>query len=74
MKLELYHRIKDIDVRKWHPKFKLLMNEKLQFFRERHLVSNWTEGFVDRDEKIIKEFQTTFHSSFWEFYLFALGW
>lgn len=71
MKLDLYQKIQEIDASKLHPKFKILMNEKLQLACERSQVSNWTEGFVDRDKKIIKEFQSTFHSSFWEFYLFA---
>ncbi len=39
---------------------------------ERDLLSSWVEGFEDRDGKIIEEFQTTFNSSFWEFYLYAL--
>lgn len=34
-------------------------------------IQSWTEGFVDRDNKIIQEFQKTFNSSFWEFYLNA---
>jgi len=29
-------------------------------------------GFKDRDGKFVKEFQTTFDSSFWELYLFAV--
>ena len=71
MRLDLYKEIEGIDQSKWHPKFRLLMRE-MEFSRERDIISSWTEGFVDRDKKIIKEFQTTFHSSFWEFYLFAL--
>ncbi|MFK4474926.1 hypothetical protein ABH897_004694 [Paenibacillus sp. RC73] len=35
------------------------------------VLNSWLEDFKDRDNKIIKEFQTTFNSSFWEFYLFA---
>ena len=38
---------------------------------ERELFLKWAEGFVDRDRKIIKEFQTTFNSTFWEVYLHA---
>lgn len=34
-------------------------------------MARWAEGFEDRDGKFIKEFQTTFESSFWELYLFA---
>ncbi|MCE4341663.1 hypothetical protein [Xanthomonas hortorum] len=36
---------------------------------ERAVVQSWAEGFPDRDGKFIKEFQTTFNSSFWEIYL-----
>ena len=32
----------------------------------------WSEGFPDRDNKLVIEFQTTFNSSFWEIYLYAL--
>ena len=35
------------------------------------VIQSWTEGFIDRDGKIVKEFQTTFNSSFWEIYLNA---
>mgnify|MGYP001031683665 CR=1 FL=1 len=39
---------------------------------ERELFEIWAEGFVDRDGKIVKEFQTTFNSTFWEIYLFSV--
>lgn len=39
---------------------------------ERKIIISWTEGFIDRDNKIVKEFQTTFHSAFWELYLHHL--
>ncbi|UVL10538.1 hypothetical protein LOY39_07535 [Pseudomonas rhodesiae] len=38
---------------------------------ERELFTEWAKGFEDRDGKIVKEFQTTFNSSFWEVYLHA---
>lgn len=38
---------------------------------ERELFNQWADGFVDRDGKLIEEFQTTFNSTFWEIYLFA---
>src|SRR5690606_14437397 len=38
---------------------------------DRHELQRWCEGFPDRDKKFVKEFQTTFNSSFWEIYLFA---
>ncbi|WP_061303733.1 hypothetical protein [Achromobacter piechaudii] len=38
----------------------------------RNVVSAWAKGFPDRDGKFVKEFQTTFNSSFWEIYLYAV--
>lgn len=38
---------------------------------EREVLNGWADGFVDRDGKFVKEFQTTFDSSFWELYLHA---
>jgi hypothetical protein len=35
-------------------------------------LNEWVRGFEDRDGKFVKEFQTTFDSSFWELYLFAV--
>jgi hypothetical protein len=35
------------------------------------VLNDWARGFVDRDSKFVKEFQTTFNSSFWELYLFS---
>jgi hypothetical protein len=53
-----------------HPNFK----ECLCLGREgeREVVMAWAEGFKDRDGKLVKEFQTTFNSTFWELYLFAV--
>ncbi len=39
---------------------------------ERDLLEDWADGFVDRDGKLVKEFQTTFNSTFWEIYLFSV--
>lgn len=60
----------NIEKEKLHPKF-LILKEDL-IFGEQEIINGWIKGFVDRDNKIVKEFQTTFHSSFWEFYLNAL--
>ncbi|MGY4348702.1 hypothetical protein ACVWXM_005169 [Bradyrhizobium sp. GM7.3] len=38
----------------------------------RDVLAQWTEGFEDRDGKFVREFQTTYNSSFWVLYLFAL--
>lgn len=40
--------------------------------KERNTLEKWSEGFPDRDNKFIKELQTSFNSSFWEIYLHAL--
>lgn len=39
---------------------------------DRQELLKWCDGFPDRDNKFVKEFQTTFNSSFWEIYLYAL--
>ncbi len=71
MALDLFTKLGDIDESALHQKFKFLRDEPL-LDGERAILTSWTEGFVDRDNKIVKEFQTTFHSSFWEFYLYKV--
>ncbi|MDI6449388.1 hypothetical protein [Anaerobaca lacustris] len=39
---------------------------------EHRVLRAWAEGFVDRDRKFVKEFQTTFNSGFWELYIHAV--
>jgi hypothetical protein len=36
------------------------------------VLQDWARGFIDRDCKFVHEFQTTFNSSFWELYVFAV--
>lgn len=36
------------------------------------VLTDWAQGFLDRDGKFVTEFQTTFNSSFWELYLHAV--
>lgn len=69
--LDVFKRLKDVKEGDLHPKFKLL-RDTVMLQGEKDILCNWTDGFEDRDNKIIKEFQTTFHSSFWEFYLFQV--
>lgn len=71
MKLDLFKKLPDVPEELLHPKF-LLLRDNIILEGERQILLNWTEDFVDRDYKIVKEFQTTFHSSFWEFYLFSV--
>lgn len=54
----------------WHPNFKVLMTPGFGD-AERATVLGWANNFRDRDGKFVKEFQTTFNSSFWELYLNA---
>ncbi|MRX46711.1 MULTISPECIES: hypothetical protein [Bacteroidota] len=68
MTLNLFGKLDGIEENILHRKFKLLRDNPA-LDGERKVVTSWTESFVDRDNKIVKEFQTTFHSSFWEFYL-----
>lgn len=69
--LDLFTCRNDIAPDVLHNKFKLLRNEPLLHL-ERDVITNWASGFADRDGKLVKEFQTTFHSSLWELYLFAV--
>ena len=64
--MDLFKVIVDID--KLHPNFRNLLKEKYA----QTVLNEWSLGFVDRDNKFVKEFQTTFNSSFWELYLHAI--
>lgn len=68
--LNLFENI-NISEDKLHTKYKLV-RDNLKYTGEHEILKNWVNGFEDRDNKIVKEFQTTFHSTFWEFYLFAI--
>jgi len=52
-----------------HPNFRNILAEGNEY--NQRVMSEWAEGFVDRDNKFVVEFQTSFNSSFWELYLFA---
>jgi hypothetical protein len=53
-----------------HPNFRVFTQPGFGE-RELEVINGWADGFIDRDGKFVKEFQTTFNSSFWELYLFA---
>jgi hypothetical protein len=55
---------------KLHYNFKMTLKPNAVGVRE--VISTWADGFVDRDGKFVEEFQTTYNSSFWELYLFAV--
>lgn len=75
--MDVFRKLDDVSDKDLHPKFKILRDEPY-YHGAKEVLLFWVEGFEDRDNKITKEFQTTFHSSFWEFYLFSvfkeLGW
>jgi len=52
-----------------HPNFRMLSAKYTHY--EKDVLQDWAKGFDDRDGKFVKEFQSTFNSSFWELYLFA---
>ncbi|MCZ4806685.1 hypothetical protein O6C85_13815 [Legionella pneumophila] len=54
---------------KQHFIFKALMQSENA--PEREVLLNWVNGFKDRDNKFIQEFQSTFESSMWELYSYA---
>lgn len=53
-----------------HQNFKRLMSESDWDVRE--VLADWADGFIDRDNKFVREFQTTFNSCWWELYLYAV--
>lgn len=67
-KMDLFKKIVDESV--LHPHIKTVMLPGHEPSRD--LVMTWAEGFPDRDGKFVQEFQTTFNSSFWEVYLYAV--
>ena len=38
----------------------------------KNVIRGWFEGFIDRDNKFVYEFQTSFESMLWELYCFAM--
>ena len=58
-----------VEAKFFHPNFVKIMGKHEA--ANRAALEQWAEGFQDRDEKFVKEFQTTFNPCFWEIYLFA---
>jgi hypothetical protein len=57
---------------KLHQHFKSITDQRPGREYARNELLRWLAGFPDRDKKFVKEFQTTFNSSFWEIYLYAV--
>ena len=68
--MRLFSEKDNLKNKKYHEKYKQLLDD--HFFNERDVLEEWFDIFYDKDNKIINEFQTTFHSSFWELYLNAV--
>lgn len=54
-----------------YPHFKSIYKSS-NHLANRDVINGWADGFIDRDNKFVKEFQTTFNSSFWELYLHGI--
>lgn len=65
--MDLFTRV--VEEGRLHPNFKTI--ERTATPAERKVLTDWADGFLDRDGKFVKELQTTFNSGFWELYLFA---
>lgn len=69
-----------VDEEKLHPNFKSVIKDTPAGYisigmnreKERRTLQSWAQRFPDRDNKFVKEFQTTFNTSFWEIYLYKL--
>ena len=59
-----------VEDQKLHPNFKNIFVARNRYALD--VLQGWAQGFEDRDGKFVKEFQTTFNSSFWELYLHAV--
>ena len=53
MTLDIFAKRHDLDENILHSKFKFLRDQPI-LFEERKIIRNWTEGFVDRDNKIVR--------------------
>jgi hypothetical protein len=57
-----------IPLEKQHPNFRSMSHPSFGD-AEKQVLQDWARNFVDRDGKLVKEFQSTFNSTFWELYL-----
>lgn len=68
--MNLFDTDDNISDEQLHPKYKMIKDDPMGG-GERIILQQWVDGMVDRDNKMLYEFKTTFHSCFWEFYLYA---
>lgn len=68
VKLDLFTPV--VPEARLHPNFIRLLSDTDWDIRE--VLTEWSDGFLDRDGKFVQEFQLTFNSCWWELYLFAV--
>ena len=68
--MNVFETVKGVSESQLHVKFKQLRDDPY-CIGEKTILQQWVDGLKDRDHKMLHEFQTTFHASFWEFYLYA---
>lgn len=71
MQLELFKTLPKLAEEKLHSKYKLL-RDNITISGAKEILQEWSDGFIDRDNKIVEEFQTSYHSAFWELYIHAV--
>lgn len=71
MQLDLFKTLPKLAEEKLHPKYKLL-RDNFTIMGAKEILLEWSDGFVDRDNKIVEEFQTSYHATFWELYIHAV--
>lgn len=59
-----------VEEERQHPNFRNILALGNGFTLD--VLNDWAHGFVDRDGKFVREFQTTFDSCWWELYVFAI--
>lgn len=67
--MDMFCDLESIDDSKKHHKYKII---KKHFPVYQKIINDWAKDFEDRDNKIVIEFQTTYHSTLWELYLFKV--
>ncbi|SFT96326.1 hypothetical protein [Halomonas saccharevitans] len=67
-KLNLFEPV--VEEEKLHENFKKILTPGYE--SQRKILDERASGFIDRDGKLTTELQTTFNSTFWEIYLFAV--
>ena len=71
MEILLFDEVKGLPDKRKHKKFKILRDE-VQLLAEKSLLCSYTNGLVDRDHKMVRQFQETFHSTYWEIIIYQL--